>query len=274
MKKSINAWSIPGDVSFRDMFSALKKAGFEGVELNVDGTNAGAHSLTFDTTNSELSEIRSMAESFGINVHSVSTSQYGDSIGSPNPARADFGKRLLKTQLKFAEALGADAILAVPGGISPENSVKSARENAMKTLLSIKDEIADCPVKVGLENVWNYFFAGPVDMVSFIDELDCPKIGAYFDVGNVAIFSEPQHWIEMLGDRIVKIHVKDFHRTSRNAGTFVNLLEGSINWKAVMESLRAAGYDGYITAELGIISAAPYFLYEITSRALEIMFEL
>ena len=272
MKRSINAWSVPSEIGFREMFRDVSAAGFEGIELNIDGENGGAHSLSLDTKPEKLAEIKALSEEYGLAVHSVSTSLYGSSLGSPDAAENDFGRRLLLTQMDFAERLGADAILAVPGGITPDNSVKAARERSMETLLSIKSDIESRPVAVGLENVWNYFFAGPVDMAQFIDELAIRNVGAYFDAGNVAIFSEPWHWIELLGDRIVKLHVKDFLRTGWNAGTFVNLLEGSIDWKRTIGALRESGYDGYVTAELGVISQAPEFLYRITVDALNVMF--
>ena len=87
----------------------------------------------------------------------------------------------------------------------------------------------------------------------------------YFDVGNVVIFSYPEHWIELLSGRIVKVHVKDFNRSGWNAGSFVNLLEGSVDWGKVMNALRTAGYDGYLTAEVGALPASPDFLYQTTS---------
>ena len=87
-------------------------------------------------------------------------------------------------------------------------------------------------------------------------------------MGNVAIFSWPEYWIDILGSRIVKIHVKDFRKTGGNAGHFVNLLEGSIRWKKVVEALRAAGYDGYLTAELSAMPETPDYLYKITNAAL------
>ncbi len=274
MKRSINAWSVPAEVGFRDMFRTISSAGFEGVELNIDGEKGGAHSLSLDMKPDKLAEIRALSEEYSLHIHSISTSLYGNSLGSQSAADNDFGKRLLLTQMDFAERLGAQAILAVPGGITPDNSVKAARERSMETILSIKSEIEGHCVAVGLENVWNYFFAGPVDMVQFIDELAIKNVGAYFDAGNVAIFSEPWHWIELLGSRIVKVHVKDFLRTGWNAGVFVNLLEGSIDWKRTMDALRAAGYDGYVTAELDIVRLAPDFLYRITVDALNTMFAL
>ena len=139
----------------------------------------------------------------------------------------------------------------------------------MSFMKSVRCEIDSQSVFVGLENVWNGFFLSPFDMARFIDELDSPKIGAYFDVGNVAVFSQPEHWIEVLGNRIGKIHVKDFLlKGGKFSGSFVNLMQGSINWNAVVKELQSAGYDGFLTAELGIIGTAPDYLYEITSSAL------
>ncbi|MHC4703347.1 MAG: sugar phosphate isomerase/epimerase family protein, partial [Planctomycetota bacterium] len=69
----------------------------------------------------------------------------------------------------------------------------------------------------------------------------------YFDVGNVIIYGYAQDWIRTLGDRIVKIHLKDFKRKGYE---WKNLLEGDVNWKQVRLALGEVGYDGYLTPEL------------------------
>jgi hexulose-6-phosphate isomerase len=135
-------------------------------------------------------------------------------------------------------------------------------------------EIERAGIPVGLENVWNGFFASPAGMARFIDDLGCPLIGAYFDVGNVAVNSFPEYWIEILAQRIMKVHVKDFVRTGANRGEFVNLLQGSIRWGRVIRALGAAGYSGYLTAELEAMPDTPGYLYGITSQALDIIIGL
>ena len=138
--------------------------------------------------------------------------------------------------------------------------------------MALKPEIESSGIRVGLENVWNSFFLSPTDMISFIDHLDSPSIGAYFDVGNVAVFSHPEQWIEMLGQRIYKIHVKDFQRgASWYSGHFVNLYEGSINWQRVIQALRTIGYDNWLTAELPAMPQNPAYLYRITADAMQAM---
>lgn len=273
MKSALNAWSCPRDHDFETVFRSLKAAGFDGVELNVDGGGmVGAHSLTLDVTDAQLRAIRELSERYALPVASISTSLYApDTFGADDAQGRAQARRILETQLRCAMALGADGVLVVPGGIGPERSIRRAWDNAQEAFLSMKDVIEQGDVKVGVENVWNGFFMSPMEMARFIDELGIRNLGAYFDVGNVEIFSWPEYWIEVLAERIVKIHVKDFHKTGNNAGAFVNLLEGSIRWDRVMQALRGAGYDGYLTAELADMPRTPEYLYDVTAKALSLI---
>lgn len=269
MKKSINAWSVPDNLSFEEMFYQISKAGFDGIELNLDQEGRSSHSLTMKSSAGLFAEIRTLSKRYQLPVSSISSSLYGpDTLGSNSPEGRQKGRDFVRKQLECAQELGADGILVVPGGIGPEVSIQQAYENSRESLSSLTGEIAAGNVKVGLENVWNNFFASAYDMRNFIDDLNCPNIGAYFDVGNVVIFSYPEYWIDILGTRIVKIHVKDFLKSGTNAGTFVNLLEGSIHWQKVIAALRRAGYDDYLTAEVSAIPDHPEYLYHSTCMAL------
>lgn len=269
MKKSINAWTIPAHVGFDEMFAAISAAGFETIELNVDKDGHSAHSLHMETSQEELTDIAALSQKYHLPVCSISSSLYGGTLCSEDADMRKQGQALIRKQIFCARALGAEAILTVPGGINDELSIAQAYENAHATLAEMTEEIAASKVHVGLENVWNNFFASPQDMARFIDRLDCPYIGAYFDVGNVIVNSYPQHWIEILGKRIVRIHVKDFMRMGGYHGAFVNLLEGNARWDLVIPALRKIGYDGPLTAELSAMPQNPDYLYGITVKALE-----
>ncbi|MDD6033502.1 MAG: hypothetical protein PUC47_08510, partial [Oscillospiraceae bacterium] len=39
-------------------------------------------------------------------------------------------------------------------------------------------------------------------------------------------------------------------RGINSGGTWEDLTEGDVNWEAVMPALKAAGFDGYLTAEV------------------------
>jgi Sugar phosphate isomerases/epimerases len=255
MKKSINAWSVAHGTDFSELFAQLSAAGFDGVELNIDGDNSSRHSLTESITDAELSEIKALSDKYKLPVVSISTSQYegGAKLGSRDPARVKAGQDLLRCQLRCAKALGAGGILIVPGGISPDCSIGEAFSNSLESLKPLIPEIEAAKINVGVENVWNGFFMSPFDMCRFVDELDCKYLGAYYDVGNVIAFSWSEYWIELLGSRIKNIHIKGYKRNGsiNNGGEWVDLLKGDVNWVKVVPALRAAGFDGYLTAEVG-----------------------
>jgi hexulose-6-phosphate isomerase len=252
-KKSINAWSVEKSTGFEEMFAQIKTAGFDGIELNLDKEGSSAHCLDFSTSSEKLAEIKAISDKYRLPVVSISTSLFGVSMGSPDELQRVTAIRILARQLECALALGADGILVVPGGMTEKVSLKTAWENSLRTLNVMKSDIDEMKIFVGVENVWNQFFTSPFDMCSFIDAIGSKYVGAYFDVGNVVAYSEPEHWIEILGSRIGKVHVKDFKRNGgmNSGGEWANLLAGSINWQKVIPALKTAGFDGYLTAEVG-----------------------
>lgn len=275
MKKALNAWSVPRKFSFEEMFRDLSAAGFVGVELNLDKEDFSCHSLIMGTGKDTFDEINRLSVKYHLPITSISSSMYSTTFGSSDKAKREIGKSVLRKQLECAAALGADTILAVPSGDFKEVSLLQAYDNSFVALEELKPEIEAAKIKVGLENVWNAFFMSPFDMRNFIDSFKCSYIGAYFDVGNVVAISEPENWIEILGSRIFKVHVKDFMRNSgiNRGGSFVNLLEGDVNWIGVKDALDRAGYDSYLTAELSTLEHSPEYLYHITSDALSIIIE-
>ena len=232
MKKAINAWSMDGALTFEQSFAAAKKAGFDGIELNVDAPGS-PHSLTMDTTEHELGKIASLSEKYALPVVSISTSLYGGKLGGAAEEENEFAKTLMLHQIRCAKALGAGAVLTVPGADLSRVSMKQCRARAIALLSDAAEEVEASGITVGLENVWNGFFMSPFDM----REIGSPRIRAYFDVGNVAAFSYSEHWIEVLSDLICRVHVKDYRSNGLNCGgDWADLLNGSVRWENVMRA--------------------------------------
>ena len=252
MRKSINAWSIEDSLNMEAAFSAAKNAGFDGIELNIDNPGHSAHSLTFAATTQELAQIKAISSRAELPVVSISSSLWGSKMCASGARERQEAKALLLRQLECARALGAKGILVVPGGISDGISIQKAYELSLETLAGLRADIMATGLFVGVENVWNGFFQSPFDMARFIDELDCPCIGAYYDVGNVVAFSWTEYWVEILGSRIGLVHVKDFKRNEgiHSGGAFVDILKGDVAWPRVIGALQKAGFDGYLTAEV------------------------
>jgi L-ribulose-5-phosphate 3-epimerase len=86
-------------------------------------------------------------------------------------------------------------------------------------------------------------------MARFIDDVGSERVGSYFDVGNVILTGFPEDWIHILEGRIVRVHFKDFKRDVGNLSGFCDLLDGDVDFPAVMDALGTVGYNGPVTAE-------------------------
>ena len=172
--------------------------------------------------------------------------------------------------------LGADTILVVPGLVGADfipgcevTEYDVAYDRSLEALTQLKEYAEKVKVNIGLENVWNKFLLSPLEMRDYIDKIDSPYVGAYFDVGNVVYSGYPEHWIKILGSRIKKVHFKDFKARVGNINGFVDLLSGDVNYPGVMEQLEKVGYDDYVIAEMGIYKNYPDQTIYTTSIAMD-----
>jgi hexulose-6-phosphate isomerase len=94
----------------------------------------------------------------------------------------------------------------------------------------------------------------PEQAMAYLDAINSEWVGWHFDIGNVGRNHGPaERWIQVLGKRIVRIHVKDFSArpaaSGTRAGSRPKLLDGDTNWTAVMNALDGAGYQGWAISE-------------------------
>lgn len=246
------------------------EAGYDAVELNLYAS--GGIGLTMDTTAAEAEKIGNLARSCGLQLRSLSTGLlWQHSLSSADASVRAEGRRVVTKQLELAELLGIDTVLVVPGSVNPETSYDQCYERSQQELKQLSAEAEKRQTRIGVENVWNKFLLSPLEMARYVDEIDSPFVGVYFDVGNILLYGYPEQWIRILGSRIFKIHVKDFLTGVGNGNGFVSLLAGDVNWKAVRQALQDINYTDTLTAELGIYATDPHQLVYDTSRHLDII---
>jgi len=254
LKKGINMWSFDAGKSARDCMLLAKKAGFDGIELAL----AAEGELGLESGEEAFRAIKQEADGIGIELSSLACGLYWDySFTSAEKSNREKAYEIAKRQLAYAAALEVDTVLIIPGAVGvdfiPGAEVvpyDTAYDYALEAISSLADVAKQYRVSIGLENVWNKFLLSPLEFRGFIDQINSEYVGAYLDVGNVVVSGYPEHWIPILGHRIRKVHFKDYRRQAGGLHGFVDLLAGDVNYPAVMESLRAIGYDSYVTAEM------------------------
>lgn len=287
MKKGMNVWSLPANLSLREQFRLTKEAGFDTIELNVSEektkTNMVSNELglneTLDllvtATKRELEQIKQLSEEFELPISSLSTSlHWSYPLTSEDEETQKKGRWIVERMIDICRYLGGDTVLIVPGLVTDSQDYETCYERAKQAFIHLSKRAEAQKIVIGVENVWNKFLLSPLEFRQFLDEINSPYVGAYFDVGNVLQFGFPEQWIQILAHRIVKVHVKDFKRDIGNIHGFTNLLLGDVNWARVMNALRKVEYAGPLTCELAPYSECGEQLAEDTSAALSHIFKL
>lgn len=243
MKKAICYSSLPAKLSPRRKLELAREAGLDGIEIP-----------SFETQK-ETEEIAGLAQEIGIEIHSVMGGTHWQlPLSCKDEDIRVKGVEGIEHAMHVAKWAGADTVLVVPGVVNEDNSYAASYELAQKSIRELLPTAEELGITMAMENVWNKFLLSPLEMRDFIDSFDHDLVQAYFDVGNILLYGYPHQWIEVLDDRIVKVHVKDFNVQKRD---FVPLLTGSVDFPRVMNALRGVGYKGYITAELSTYPQFP-----------------
>jgi hexulose-6-phosphate isomerase len=221
-----------------ERFQMAKSAGFEQIECHT----------TVDPK--AVQEFKTAAESTGIKIHSVMNEDHWKyPLSSPDPAVVAKSMKGMETSLRNAKEWGAETVLLVPAVVTKDIGYREAWERSQAQIRKLIPLAAELKVIIAIEEVWNHFLLSPIEFARYVDDFNSPWVKAYFDVGNVVLFSFPQDWIRILGPRIVKLHLKDF--SFRNGVARWDMLrDGDIDWKAIYASLASIGYKGTASIEI------------------------
>ena len=246
LRKAIMYSTIGMKGSVLDKFRAMKEAGFEGVEP-MGGMNRDEVLAAFKAT--------------GLQAASVCCHTHWEKpLSAPDEATRKTGLEGLLLSLRDAQAYGATSVLLVPG--VARNGV-TYQECFERSIVEIKKAIPvakETDVSIAIENVGNNFIMSPEQAVAYLDAINSERVGWHFDIGNAGRVGPAERWIQVIGKRILRLHVKDYSAKPADPAARGNarpkLLDGDTHWPAVMKALDGVGYTGWAISEQPASQAA------------------
>jgi hexulose-6-phosphate isomerase len=264
MKKGLTQICLGRDSRIKDALQLCKEIGYQGLEILLTETGE----LTMQAGPAEYAALRQMSQAAGVEITSLCGA---GSLTDDDPAVVAQSKTQIRKLLAAAEALGVDTILVTGGRVHETVPYDVAYERLRAAVQELAPDAERHRVNIALENIWNKLLLSPLEFRGFLDAIGSPYVGCYFDTGNVLLYGYPEQWIRILGTRIKKIHFKDFkidHRDRRYEWT--QLMEGAVDWPAVMREIRAIGYDDYVITEV----CGKRSVYEKTCRVMDTILAL
>jgi L-ribulose-5-phosphate 3-epimerase len=242
-KKGIMWGTIDHKGTVLEKMKAVKAAGFDGVEA---------------VSPMDVAEVLKARDAVGLEIPSVcGEKHWGKPLSHPDAKVRAEGLEALKQTLRDAKAYGAGSILLVSGVVNQEVSFDDCWQRSIDQIRLALPLAEELGVKISIENVWNSFITTEEQAVRYLDALNSPWVGWHFDCGNIIRYGDPVEWIRKLGNRINRVHVKEYSRDramragNPGAGFNVALLQGANNWPGIMKALRETGYGGYLITEQG-----------------------
>jgi L-ribulose-5-phosphate 3-epimerase len=264
--KGICSIIFPPSMPLPDCFERAKSAGFSGVEIPIGRT------LPLDMPADNAKRLNDASRRAGITIVSLWVSEpFSDCpLNSPSPELRARAVEVIRRAITLATHVGSGALLLYPGRLGSGPKFQVGYEDTWNRFTEgLKQVIPDAErAKVLLtpENVWNKFLVSPLEMRAFVDQFHSPWLQTHFDIGNVMQFGYPQDWILTLGSRIKRVHVKDYKLSTRaEQGRFVDLWEGDVDWKGVMEALVKVGYRGFLSPEISYNASDPDQLRKVSA---------
>ena len=242
--KAVKYGMIGVGSSVLEKFQAIKELGFDGVEL--------------DSPNGlKLDEVLAARDQTNLPIHGVvDSAHWGKPFSHPNATVRAEGLLALQTAIRDCKSYGGSTVLVVPAVVTKEISYAKAWQRSQKEIAKALPLAEELGIKIAFENVWNNFLLSPLEMAQYIDSFKSKMVGAYLDVGNLVRYAWPEHWVEVLQSRILKIDVKGYSRKLQNEkgpwkGFQVPIGEGDCDWPTILTHLQKVGFEGWFTAEVG-----------------------
>jgi len=254
MLKSISVWALKDNETrpAESLFAEARQHGFEAIELAVGLKGP----VTLNTSREECEELVRLAGEHGLQICSLASGLgWQFPLSADDPVARQRAADVLRKSIEKAAWFGLRPLLVVPGTLAvgavgrDHVPYDTAYERIRQGIADLAPFAERNGVVLGIENVWNRLLLSPIEMRDFIDGFRTDAVGAYLDVGNMIVSGYAEDWVRILGPRICAVHFKDFKRDVGNMSGFCDLLEGDVNYPAVMQALREVGYDGPCTAE-------------------------
>jgi sugar phosphate isomerase/epimerase len=239
--------------SLVDCARELRRVGYDAIEVLADVPHAYPPSLPPGGGVALRREI----EALGLRVSNVNAFMLRaiGTIHHPSwiePDPAERAKRVAHTLscIELTRDLGAATLSTEPGGPLPSGvSRETAVRWFVEGLSAVLPRAEACGVELLVEPEPGLLVETSAQLLDLLPRVPSPALGVNFDVGHFfCVGEEPSELVPLLGRWIRHVHLEDIAADRRHFHLIPG--QGAIDFDALFDALRAAGYRGYLTVEV------------------------
>ncbi len=240
MKLSATSWSFPY-CTLKEITGILKALGIEAVDLGFFySANIGKEKL--------LASPKKLANE--LKKHDITYSNlyylFGNTLAERNLASNQNQKENLedfKRAMTFCKSLEIPTVMLLPGVINKGQGRKEALAQTAKNLNALMPIAKAAGVTLTIEPHVHSYLESPSLVLELLEQV--PDLKLALDYAHFVCLGYRQEEIDMLAPYAAHVHL----RQARPGVLQAKLDEGTINFPALMATLRDSGYEGYLSLE-------------------------
>ncbi|WP_343247311.1 sugar phosphate isomerase/epimerase family protein [Diplocloster hominis] len=243
----------------------FKAIGLDGAEIVVqDGYQSG---IPLKAGKQELTAIREAAHDQGLEI--VCLTPYFCRFNDPDPQIREQETEGIKRVLDYAVYLGARYIRIYGGNAQcPDDMQGDRRRYMIESMQTLGEAAQQAGKDLVIENHFNTMTVSAADTIRLIREIGHPCVNILYDQANLDFMGKESYGeaIGLQGEQIHYVHVKDHiykkhtaectaskdvsHQTEEERNVTTRIVgEGILPWPDILQALRSAGYEGWLSLE-------------------------
>ena len=248
MRIGYSTWGMP-HVPVEEALPAIARIGFEGIELSVaSGWNTAMELLDV----LKRAQIRKLLLDKNLVLTSVIRNA---SMCEEDPAKNAANMQSLRDAIDLCAELAVDGEMPVMtsslGG--RPGDWESKRGIVLERLPKLADYAAERGVTIALEIHCSSMLNIPERVVWILEQLDHPAVRLNFDISHTEVMGIGiDASVPVLAPYSAHTHVKD-QRGRYPDHEFLTPGEGPFDFAHYLRAMQAAGYQGFITAEVSVV---------------------
>jgi sugar phosphate isomerase/epimerase len=242
VKLSVTSWSFP-ELTLDEVGGVAKVLGLDGLDLGYFYRSALDRSQLLAAPETYAEQVQKRLPLPVANLYHL----FGNGVADRN--LADPANRAANTAdfapvLKFCAAVGAPTVFILPGVINGAQSRAQALNETIESLKPLLDLATNTGVTICVEPHIHSYLESPAITAELCER--APGVKLALDYAHFAVAGYRQDEIDSLAPWAGHVHL----RQARPGALQAKLDQGTLNFPALFATLRDAGYDGWLAAEI------------------------
>ena len=220
------------------VLAALKKTGFDGVELPI-----------FEGDLAHYQKIGSELKKQGLRSTAVTVVSPEANPSSSDPAIRQAAVTRLKWVVDMLHSFGGETLCGPyhsPLGVfSGQGPTDDEKKHAADTLRIVAEYASQAKVKLAIEYLNRfecYFLTTAADTAALVKSVNHPNFGCMYDTFHAHIEEkDPAQAVATVAPYMRHVHISENDRGTPGSG--------QVNWKASFSAIKKTGYDGWLVIE-------------------------